>query len=63
MPEIPRDNLNAKHVRQKKRNMGPKRQKAVQLEVSKLLKVDFIREVKCPTWLSNIVLVKKSNGD
>jgi hypothetical protein len=31
--------------------------------VEKLLKADFIREVTCPSWLLNIVLVKKSNGD
>ena len=29
----------------------------------KLLKANFIREVECPSWLANPVLVKKSNGD
>ena len=28
----------------------------------KLLEVDFIREVYCPKWLANIVMVKKANG-
>jgi hypothetical protein len=31
--------------------------------VEKLLKAGFIREVTCPAWLSNTVLVKKANGD
>jgi hypothetical protein len=52
---------NAKLLRQKKKNMGFERQKVVRLEVAKLLKADFIREVKCPNWLSNTVLVKNSN--
>jgi cytidine deaminase len=37
----------------KKRNMDQKRQKTVQLKVEKLLKANFIREVRCPQWLSN----------
>jgi hypothetical protein len=56
MPRIPREITehklhiipNIKPIRQKKRNMGPERQKVVQLEVEKLLKANFIREVKCP---------------
>ena len=28
-------------------------------EVNKLLKVGFIEEIECPSWLANIVLVKK----
>ena len=55
-------NKNAKLVRQKKRNHGAKRQKAIKDEVGKLLQVGFIREVPHTTWLANVVLVKKSNG-
>ena len=31
-------------------------------EVNKLIEAGFIREVKYPTWISNIVLVRKKNG-
>jgi hypothetical protein len=31
-------------------------------EVGKLLKAGFIQEIKCPEWIANTVLVKKSNG-
>ncbi|KAL0317347.1 UNVERIFIED_CONTAM: Transposon Ty3-G Gag-Pol polyprotein [Sesamum angustifolium] len=31
-------------------------------EVNKLIEVGFIREVKYPMWISNIVLVRKKNG-
>ena len=31
-------------------------------EVEKLLSVGFIREVYYPKWLTNVVMVKKSNG-
>ena len=31
-------------------------------QVQALLEVEFIREVKYPLWLANVVLVKKSNG-
>ena len=36
---------------------------AINTEVDKLLKDDFIREVNYPTWIANIVLVKKANGN
>ena len=32
------------------------------MEVEKLLKAQFIREVYYPDWLANVVLMKKSNG-
>ena len=35
---------------------------AVRQETSKLLKADFVREVHYPDWLSNVVMVKKTNG-
>jgi Reverse transcriptase (RNA-dependent DNA polymerase) len=34
----------------------------VKEEVDKLLTMGFIREIKCPEWIANTVLVKKSNG-
>ena len=33
----------------------------VKQEVNKLIDVGFIRELKCPTWIENIVPVKKKN--
>ena len=49
-------------IKQKKRNIAPDRQKAVDEEVNKLLKAGFIREVYYPDWLANVVMVKKANG-
>jgi hypothetical protein len=49
-------------VHQKKRKLGTDRQAAVKAEVEKLLNAGFIREVQCPPWLANTVLVKKANG-
>ena len=42
--------------------MGEEQQKVVRKEVDKLLKAQFIREVRYSTWLANIVMVKKANG-
>ncbi|RDY05810.1 hypothetical protein CR513_10306, partial [Mucuna pruriens] len=39
-----------------------KRKEAVKEETSKLLSVGFVREVQYPTWLANVVMVKKPNG-
>ena len=30
-------------------------------EVNKLLTTNFIKEVYCPEWLANVVMVKKAN--
>ena len=51
-----------KQVKQKRRSFTPERQKAINKEVSKLLKGGAIREVEYPEWLANVVLVKKANG-
>ena len=50
-----------KPVKQK-RSLAPKRQKAINEEVGKLLQAGEIREVEYLEWLANIVLVKKANG-
>ena len=44
-----------------KRSFSPKRQKAINEEVGKLLQASVIREVEYPEWLANVVLVKKAN--
>nr|GFA08991.1 reverse transcriptase domain-containing protein [Tanacetum cinerariifolium] len=46
-------------VRQKKRSQAPKRNKAIQEEVSKLVDAKIIKEVYYHSWLSNHVMVKK----
>jgi hypothetical protein len=51
-----------KPVKQKRRKFALERVEAVALEVEKLLKAQFIREVYYPEWLANVVLVEKSNG-
>ena len=51
-----------KPVKKKRRIFAPKRQKAINEEVGKLLQAKTIREVEYPEWLANVVLVKKANG-
>ena len=51
-----------KPVKQKRRSFAPKRQKAINEEVGKLLQANAIREVEYPEWLANVVLVKKANS-
>jgi hypothetical protein len=41
--------------------MAEEKVKATKAEVQKLLDVGFIREVKYPQWLANIVMVRKKN--
>ena len=42
--------------------MSAEKQAAIEAEVQKLLEAEFIREEKSPTWLANVVLVRKANG-
>ncbi|XP_057425912.1 uncharacterized protein LOC130719305 [Lotus japonicus] len=55
-------NPGAKTVTQSRRRMGDEKEKATQQMVNKLLAADFILEIKYPTWLANVVMVKKANG-
>ncbi|XP_057432548.1 uncharacterized protein LOC130725323 [Lotus japonicus] len=55
-------NPGAKPIVQFKRKMGEEKAEAVKVETNKLLEAGFIREVKYPTWLANVVMVKKANG-
>jgi hypothetical protein len=41
--------------------MAEEKVKAAKSEVQRLLDVGFIREVKYPQWLANIVMVRKKN--
>ncbi|GMH02617.1 hypothetical protein Nepgr_004456 [Nepenthes gracilis] len=52
-----------KLIRQKLRNHSIKKLIIVKEEVKRLLDAEFVREVQYPDWLSNIVLIKKRNGN
>lgn len=70
MPGIPESiarhslhvNPKAHPVCQNKRVFSEDKQKAIEEEINRLLEAKFIEPVKFPTWISNVVLVKKSNG-
>jgi hypothetical protein len=52
----------ARPVKQTQRRFRPELISQIEVEVNKLIQAGFIREVKYPTWISNIVPVKKKNG-
>ena len=52
----------AKPMRQKVRPLYPDRHQIIQIEVDNLLATGFIREVKYPEWLANVVVVPKKGG-
>lgn len=45
-------------VKKKKMSFTPKRQKVIEEDVDKLLKVGFIRENHYMDWIANVVMVK-----
>lgn len=49
-------------VRQKGRTINLERYETIKVEVEKLLKTYLIQKVLYPSWLENVVLVKKNNG-
>nr|GFB08883.1 reverse transcriptase domain-containing protein [Tanacetum cinerariifolium] len=49
-------------ILQKKRRQAPKRTKAIQAEVEKLVEAGIMKEVYYHDWLSNPVMVKKHDG-
>ena len=51
-----------KPIRQKRRKFAPERNKIINDEVDKLLKIGSVREVQYPDWLANVVVVPKKNG-
>ncbi|RDX72746.1 hypothetical protein CR513_47722, partial [Mucuna pruriens] len=55
-------NPNSKPVAQKKRKQREEKRAVVREEVRKLMTANFVKEVQCPTWLANVVMVKKANG-
>jgi hypothetical protein len=70
MPGIPREVAehsldilpHSRAVQQRLRRFDEERRRAIGAELRKLLEAGFIKEVFCPTWLGNPVLVKKKNG-
>ncbi|KAK9943959.1 hypothetical protein M0R45_009546 [Rubus argutus] len=44
------------------RRFASERNQIIGDKVDRLLEVGFIRDVWCPTWISNVVVVKKKNG-
>ncbi|GAU10157.1 hypothetical protein TSUD_422430, partial [Trifolium subterraneum] len=52
----------ASAVVQRRRKQSPEKAEAARRAVKDLLEANFIAEAQYTTWLSNVVLVKKSNG-
>ncbi|RDX71121.1 hypothetical protein CR513_49567, partial [Mucuna pruriens] len=52
----------ARPVVQKKRKQGEEKRRAIKEETEKLLNAGFIREVRYPEWLANVVMVRMANG-
>ncbi|PKA53719.1 RNA-directed DNA polymerase like [Apostasia shenzhenica] len=52
----------ASPIAQKKRVMARERQDSIKEEINKLHGAGYIREVRYPQWLTNVVMVKKANG-
>ena len=49
----------ARMIRQKVRSFHPDLHQVIQTEVDNLLEAEFIREIKYPEWLANVVVVPK----
>jgi len=56
-------NHSAKPKAQRRRRLSGERAQAAAKEVRKLLEAAHIREIQYLTWLANVVMVKKSNGN
>ena len=52
----------ARPIKQRLRRFHLDRHQVIQAEVDNLLKAGFIKEVKYPKWLANMVLVSKIGG-
>ncbi|RDX92393.1 hypothetical protein CR513_25480, partial [Mucuna pruriens] len=49
-------------VAQRQRKLGEEKRRAAREETKKFLTVGFIYEIQYPTWLANVVMVKKAIG-
>jgi hypothetical protein len=52
----------ARPKKQKFGKLAEEKVKAAKAEVQRLQDASFIREVKYPQWLANIIMVRKKNG-
>ncbi|XP_016206752.1 uncharacterized protein LOC107647148 [Arachis ipaensis] len=52
----------SRSVQQKRRKLVRERSQVMEEQIQALLEAGFIREVKYPLWLANVVLVKKPDG-
>ena len=52
----------ANAVKQPQRRFRPELIPQIEAEVNKLIDAGFIEEVKYPEWISNIIPVRKRNG-
>ena len=52
----------AKPIKQRIRHFHPDRHQVIHAKVDNLLKAGFIREIKYPEWLANVVVVPKKGG-
>ena len=52
----------ARPVKQRVKHSHPDCHQVIQAEVDNILKVGFIREVRYPEWLANVVVVPKKGG-
>nr|KYP48911.1 Retrovirus-related Pol polyprotein from transposon opus [Cajanus cajan] len=52
----------AKAVIQKRRKFGEEKRRAIAEETQKLVMAGHVREIQYPTWLANVVMVRKSSG-
>ncbi|KAM1508183.1 hypothetical protein ACFX10_017527 [Malus domestica] len=53
-------NPKTKPMKQKQRSYDAEQYEAMKAEVEKLKGISFVREVNYPTWVANVVLVKKN---
>ncbi|GAA0154875.1 hypothetical protein LIER_12727 [Lithospermum erythrorhizon] len=51
-----------KPINQAQRRFHPELVPSIEAEVNNLIEAGFVREVQYPTWLANIVLVRKFMG-
>lgn len=55
-------NPTSKAIQKKQWVFNQDRKVAIKVEVDKLIKAGFIREVYYPNWVANVVMVIKANG-
>jgi hypothetical protein len=55
-------NPSAKPKKHKLHKMSKEKVEAAKAKVKRLLDAGLIREVACPQWLANLMMVRKKNG-